>query len=170
LALWDALGTHDPLPLFGYQEADEPAVSLRPLSLEQEVVADYQTAGLSLRAHPLSLVREDLDRLRVTPASRLAGLADGRYVRVAGLVLVRQRPGTASGITFVTLEDETGIANLIVRPAVWERHRRAARTAQALLAHGRLERQDDVIHILVGRLEDLSDLLADIGSQSRDFR
>jgi error-prone DNA polymerase len=89
---------------------------------------------------------------------------------VAGLVLVRQRPGTASGITFVTLEDETGVANLIVRPAIWERYRRAASTATALLAHGRLERQGEIIHILVSKLEDVVTLTQRLATQSRDFR
>jgi error-prone DNA polymerase len=91
-------------------------------------------------------------------------------VKVAGLVLVRQRPGTANGITFVTLEDETGVANLIVRPAIWERYRRAAATATALLAHGRLERHGAVIHVLASKLEDVALLTAKLGSQSRDFR
>ena len=83
---------------------------------------------------------------------------------------MRQRPGTASGITFVTLEDETGFANLIVRPEVSERYHQAARTATALLAHGRLQRQDKVIHVLVTRLDDLSDKLAKLENRSRDFR
>jgi error-prone DNA polymerase len=89
---------------------------------------------------------------------------------VAGIVLVRQRPGTAKGITFVTLEDETGTANLIVRLAVWRRCRRAAIAATVLLAHGRLQRQGQVIHLLAARLEDLSPWLEQLGSQSRDFR
>jgi error-prone DNA polymerase len=91
-------------------------------------------------------------------------------VRVAGLVLVRQRPGTARGITFVTLEDESGTANLIVRPEVWERYHRAASTATALLAHGRLERHGPVIHVLAGKLEDLTEVSARLTSRSRDFR
>ena len=94
----------------------------------------------------------------------------GVWYKVAGLVLVRQRPGTASGITFVTLEDETGVANLIVRPAIWERYRRAATTATALLAHGRLERQAEVIHVLVSKLQDVAPFTAKLASQSRDFR
>ena len=88
---------------------------------------------------------------------------------MAGIVLVRQRPGTAKGITFVTLEDETGTANLIVRPAVWRRYREAALTATVLLARGRLQRQGLVIHVLTTGLEDLSPWLRQLGSQSRDF-
>jgi error-prone DNA polymerase len=100
----------------------------------------------------------------------LAILPVDRRVKVAGLTLMRQRPGTASGITFVTLEDETGFANLIVRPEIWERYHQAARTATAMLAHGRLQRQDKVIHVLVTRLDDLSEMLTDLDPRSRDFR
>jgi len=88
---------------------------------------------------------------------------------VAGIVLVRQRPGTAKGITFVTLEDETGVANLIVRPDVWKRWRSAALNATVLLAHGRLQRHGRVIHVLTTKLENLSHRMKDLGSQSRDF-
>ena len=93
----------------------------------------------------------------------------GKLVRVAGIVLVRQRPGTAKGITFVTLEDETGTANLIVRPSVWRRYREAAMGATLLVAHGRLQRQGEVIHVLTTRLEDLSPWMRQLGAQSRDF-
>lgn len=89
--------------------------------------------------------------------------------RVAGLVLVRQRPATAKGITFMTLEDETGSVNLIVRPPVWERYSRAARHAAALIASGRLQAQDGVIHLIVDRLEDVTDKVPSLGRMSRDF-
>ena len=91
------------------------------------------------------------------------------HVRVAGIVLVRQRPSTAKGITFVTLEDETGVANLIIRQDVWQRFYRVARTAAGLIAHGRLQRHGRVIHVLVSKLEDLSEQLRGLGKQSRDF-
>jgi error-prone DNA polymerase len=136
----------------------------------EEVTADYRTVGLSLRDHPLKFLREELQRLRTVPASQLAMLPSGHRVKVAGLVLLRQRPSTAKGITFVTLEDETGLANLIVRQEVWERHRRAARSATVLLATGELQREESVIHVLASRLDDLSDLLAGVPGKSRDFR
>jgi error-prone DNA polymerase len=117
----------------------------------------------------MKFLRAGLERMGVAKASDLAILPIDRPVKVAGLTLMRQRPGTASGITFVTLEDETGFANLIVRPEVWERYHHAARTATAMLAHGRLQRQDTVIHILVNRLDDLSKRIADLGVSSRDF-
>ena len=95
--------------------------------------------------------------------------ADRRY-RVAGLVLVRQRPGTAKGTTFMTLEDETGTTNLIVWPHVWERYRRVGRQARAVIATGLLQQQDGVIHLIVKRLEDMTAAIADLGQSSRDFR
>ena len=107
---------------------------------------------------------------RITPAWRLNSTRNGQFLRVAGLVLLRQRPSTAKGVTFVTLEDETGIVNLIVQPEVWERHHQAARAATVLLAHGVLQRHESIIHVLVGRLEDLSRELVEIETKSRDFR
>jgi len=192
-ALWDALAQdRKELPLFDglqtqngpgkqtlrstAQELGHPAgdslgvpAPLPPMSPAEEVLADYRTLGLSLQAHPMQFLREGLARLGAVPAQQLKALPDGKPVCVAGIVLVRQRPSTAKGITFVTLEDETGMANLIVRPAIWSRFRQAALTATALLAHGRLERQHEVIHLLATRLEDLSHYLAELAPQSRDF-
>ena len=169
-ALWQSLPDHTPTPLLEVEPpGSEPVVALPTLGAFGEVVADYRTTGLSLKAHPLKFLRPQLDQRRITPAWRLASTKDGRFLRVAGLVLVRQRPSTAKGITFVTLEDETGVVNLIVRPEVWERHHQAARAATVLLAHGILQSQDSVIHVLVNRLEDLSQELAQVESMSRDF-
>ena len=153
--------------------ADESAIGetpLPPLSPQEQVWADYQTAGLSLKAHPLSFCRAALDALEVLPATRLAEARNNGLVRVAGLVLVRQRPGTARGITFVTIEDETGTANLIIHPSIWDRYYQAARTAGALLAHGRLQWAYGVIHVVVSKLEDLGGRLRELKSQSRDFQ
>ena len=169
-ALWQALPEQKTLPLFDDVPADEPAVALPPLSPLEEVIADYRTSGLSLRDHPVKFLRERLARLRVVSSAGLAELQHGDRVRVAGLVLMRQRPATASGITFVTLEDETGVVNLIVRPEIWERHHRVARRSQALLARGTVQRRDEVIHVFVERLQDLTDLLAGTPVKSRDFR
>jgi error-prone DNA polymerase len=176
-ALWRALGegesavgprdTNGRLP---FVDAAEPVAALAPLSPRQEVTADYAATGLSLRPHPLSFFRPWLDALRVLRSEQLATWPVGRQVRVAGLVLVRQRPSTARGITFVTLEDETGVANLIVRPEVWERWRLAAKNAAALLAHGQLQREGQVIHVLVNKLEDLGPIVGEIRDGSRNFR
>jgi len=184
-ALWNSLPVQKVMPLFDVpaessepRAADEsrgdpdpePPVALPVASPLSEVVADYQATGLSLRDHPMKFLRPVLEEMRVAKASDLAILPVNRRVKVAGLTLMRQRPGTASGITFVTLEDETGFANLIVRPEVWERYHSAARTATAMLAHGRLQRQENVIHVLVTRLDDLSEMLAEVDPHSRDFR
>jgi error-prone DNA polymerase len=172
-ALWRALAEEKKarrMPLFDQSpEEDEVAPPLVPLEMQEEIVADYRTAGLSLRAHPLEIHRGRLNELGIVPAEGLAKHPADRAVRVAGIVLVRQRPGTAKGITFVTLEDETGTVNLIIRQDVWQRFYRVARTAAAYIASGRLQKQDQVIHVLVNKLEDLSDSIAGLGSQSRDF-
>ena len=139
------------------------------MSAAEEVLADYRSTGLSLGGHPLEFLRSELERMNVVPAERLKSWPDGKPVRVAGIVLVRQRPGTAKGITFVTLEDETGQANLIIRPDVWKRWRQAALGATLLLAHGRLQRHRQIIHVLVTKLEDLSGRLNALVSRSRDF-
>ena len=135
----------------------------------EEVLADYRSTGLSLLAHPLQFLRSELETLKTVPASTLKTWPNGRWVRVAGLVLVRQRPSTAKGITFVTLEDESGTANLIVRPDVWKRYRTAALGATVLIASGPLQRQGENIHVLVAKLEDFSIHLDGMKSQSRDF-
>jgi error-prone DNA polymerase len=124
---------------------------------------------MSLKAHPIGLLRPMLDSLNVVPASALADMSDRAIVRVAGLVLVRQRPPTAKGVVFMTLEDETGVTNVVVRPRVWERYRHT-RPAVALLITGRVERAEGVIHVSPTRLDDLSKLLHGMSSNSRDFR
>jgi error-prone DNA polymerase len=172
-AMWHALAQDKQspnLPLFAGRDEDEETPGALPvMSLPDQVLADYQSVGMSLKAHPVSFCRGRLDELAVVSAKRLARIGHGRMVRVAGLVLVRQRPSTAKGITFVTLEDETGVTNLIVRQDVWTRFHPIARTATALLAHGRLQRKSGVTHILVTKLEDLSEILAGLSPRSRDF-
>ncbi len=161
-ALWALKGLGDaPPPLFAQDDplACEPAVALPEMSLGETVSADYTTMQLSLKAHPLALLRDSLALRGVTPAARLAELAHGAHVRVAGLVLVRQRPGSANGVIFATLEDETGIANVIVWPPVFERFRRAAMASALLIVSGRLQREGIVIHVVADRLEDGSAML-----------
>jgi error-prone DNA polymerase len=152
---------HFPSPL--------PHPLLPAMSPAEEVLADYRTTGLSLRAHPVQFLRGELDRLNVVPAAELKTWPANKLVRVAGIVLVRQRPGTAKGITFVTLEDETGTANLIVRPGIWKRYRTAAMGSTLLLVQGTLQRQGEIIHVIAQRLEDLSARLRGLEPQSRDF-
>jgi error-prone DNA polymerase len=171
-ALWRSLSSREPAPLFdaANEGAPERAVTLPEMPPVEQVAADYRALGLSLKAHPMKFVRDKLDQRRVASSADLERLPGGRILKVAGLVLLRQRPSTAKGITFVTLEDETGQANLIVRQEIWERYRRAARTATALLATGQLQKEGRVIHILVRRLDDLSEWLAGVPGRSRDFR
>ncbi|HJZ56034.1 MAG TPA: error-prone DNA polymerase [Gemmataceae bacterium] len=170
--LWRALPERGPVTPFDQTDRDGPPAELPELSPLEEVMADYRAAGLSLRAHPVSFLRATLDSLGIASAARLAELDNDCWVSVAGIVLLRQRPSTAKGITFVTLEDETGTVNLIIRVEVWERYRRVARTAVAMIAHGRLQRDpdSDVTHVLVGRVEDLTAKLAALATRSRDFR
>jgi error-prone DNA polymerase len=173
-ALWQALDQTprvEDLPLFASLAAtDSQAPALPLLTPQQEVYADYHSAGLSLRRHPMSFFREQLDALQITPAVELVRQPHGRLIKVAGLVLMRQRPGTAKGITFVTLEDETGIANLIIHLHVWQKYELAAKRASALIAEGRLERKDQVVHLLVRRLVDLRSCVKELHHRSRDFR
>jgi error-prone DNA polymerase len=172
-ALWHALGqdrSPQASPLFAGVDDDEPPVTLPVLNPFDQVVADYQTTGLSLKGHPMAFYRGQLDRLRVTPADQLAKLTHGRRVTVAGIVLLRQRPSTAKGITFVTLEDESGCANLVVRQTTWDRFFRVARRSPAWVVHGTLESKDNVVHVLADRLEDLSVRLGELRTRSRDFR
>jgi error-prone DNA polymerase len=128
------------------------------MTLGQEVAEDYASLRLTLRRHPLALLRPWLDR-RVIKAERLAAIDDGRRVEVAGLVLVRQRPGTASGVIFITIEDESGVANLVVWPAVFERFRRIVLGAQLMLVRGKVQKEGMVIHIVAETLIDRTDLL-----------
>ena len=144
-------------------------VDLPRMSAAEEVLADYRTVGLSLEAHPMQFLRAGLDELGVARAEQLKVLPNNRPVGVAGIVLVRQRPGTAKGITFVTLEDETGTANLIIRQNVWNRFRDAALGAKVLLAHGRLQRRGRVIHVIVTKLENLPSRMQELTAKSRDF-
>tara|TARA_R110002049_G_scaffold2750_10_gene22464 strand:- start:116126 stop:119371 length:3246 start_codon:yes stop_codon:yes gene_type:complete len=172
-AIWQSLAQekhagNQPL-LDGVDEEETLPDELLPMSPLEEVYADYNTTGLSLKAHPMSFARRELEKKRVVTASQLVGLRDGRHVRVAGLVLLRQRPGTAKGITFATLEDETGTINLVLFQAVWQRFFKIARVSNAWLVDGKLENQKGVIHVIVGRLTDLSQEVEGLTLRSRDF-
>lgn len=173
-ALWDALDAPEdtaqkPLLGLGWGQREETA-SLPALSAREEVYADYLSTGLTLRQHPLSFYRERLDTLGVLRAEQLATHPENALVKVAGLILIRQRPSTAKGITFVTIEDETGTANLVVHTHIWQRFDQIARHATSFIAQGRLERANQVIHVVVRRLEDLAATMGNLHHRSRDFR
>ena len=169
-SLWKAMPAREVSPLLAPVEFDEPQPGLPEMTPPQEVVADYETSGLSLRGHPISFLRKDLEQRRVVRTIDLLLLEPERRYRVAGLVLLRQRPSTAKGITFMTIEDETGTANLIVHVNVWERFRPIARRASAIIVHGILQRDNEVIHLLVDQMEDLTALMGEVYLKSRDFR
>jgi error-prone DNA polymerase len=161
-----------PLPLFAAQDEDDAAaedpVRLPAMSAGEEVVDDYASLRLSLKSHPMALLRGELAEVEPVPADRLMGIENGRRLTVAGLVLVRQRPGSAKGIVFMTLEDETGVANVIVWPPVFERFRRVVLGARLLAVRGRLQREGIVIHIIAERIVDYSDRLARLGDGAPD--
>jgi error-prone DNA polymerase len=163
--LWAAKGLPRaaPTPLFaamGLDEADGAPPDLLPRpSASQEVVSDYETLRLSLKGHPVSFLRERLKAMGAVPAGVYERLPDGRRVSVAGVVLVRQRPGEGNAI-FLTLEDETGIANVVLWPRVFEAFRPQVMGARLLLAHGKVQRADGVVHLMGERLEDISADLA----------
>ncbi len=154
------------LPLFdrpGARPDREPAeadMRLPPMPPGEKVVEDYRYLRLSLKAHPVSFLRVRLDSRGVTPHDQLARLPSGRRVRVAGLVLVRQRPGSAKGVIFMTIEDEGGVANIIVWPKVFERFRRMVLGARLVAVEGRLQSEAGVIHVVADRVEDITADLA----------
>jgi len=169
-ARWAVAGTEKPLPLFPSMERYEAAPLLKQPTEGQNIVADYRSTGLSLERHPLCLLRRHLDRYRYIAACRLPALTSGQTVHVAGLVITKQRPGTASGVTFVTLEDESGQVNLILWKQVATQFRAALLNARLLGVAGELQIEGQVIHVIARQLIDHTDLLGDLSVHSRDFR
>jgi error-prone DNA polymerase len=170
-ALWAALGAVPASKegdLFEGIVTDEPPVPIPDSTASEEVAADFATLGLSHRAHPMALLRPTLATRRVRTARELSRLRDRDPVEVAGLVIVRQRPATASGIVFVSLEDETGIANLVLMPDVYERFRPLVRGAPFVIAQGRVERNGQVVNVRVRSLVPLR-TAAGAELRARDF-
>ncbi|MDJ0934205.1 MAG: error-prone DNA polymerase [Kiloniellales bacterium] len=174
-ALWAVKGLPEatPLPLFAAageeEQGEEAAVALPAMGLPEHVVDDYRSLRLSLKAHPVSFLRDRLAAEGVIPNARLAQLADGARVKVSGLVLVRQRPGTASGVIFATLEDEGGIANTVIWPKVFERFRAIVMGASLVAVEGKLQKEGLVIHVIADRLIDKTAWLADLATPARDL-
>lgn len=168
-AQWQVSGIEPHRPLFEGVSHHEPTVML-PIPKEHEnIIADYASHGLSLRRHPLALLRPRLQQQRISTAQQLWSIRDGAIARVAGIVIGRQRPGTASGVIFVTLEDETGQANIIVWPKIAEAQRKPLLQSRLLKVTGTVQQEDGVLHLIAGRLEDLSEWLGGLQSHSRDF-
>jgi error-prone DNA polymerase len=177
-ALWAVrglgrVGDQDDLPLFALSRPErdaEPDAKLPPMPLGAHVVEDYRRLSLSLKAHPVAFMRVRLDARGVRRAEALATLKTGDRVAVAGLVLVRQRPGTAQGVIFMTLEDETGIANLIVWPKAFERLRAIVIGARFVVATGKLQNESGVVHLIVERMEDLTPMLGLLSREDSEVR
>ncbi|TXJ29039.1 MAG: DNA polymerase III subunit alpha [Chitinophagaceae bacterium] len=166
-ASWEIAALHDiPVGIFKGQPSEtfSENIQLPAMSLPEHVIHDYATAALSLKAHPVSFVREKLSLLHVIPTNNLSSLADGTVVKVAGLVLVRQRPGTASGICFITIEDETGIANLVVFQKLFDQYRKEILSSQLLMVTGKLQKEGEVIHVVVQDCHNLSKLLKELNT------
>ena len=178
-ALWAIKPLRDePLPLFAaaarreaevLPEQAEPIVSLRAMTAGREVVEDYGHVGLTLRRHPLSFLRPDLARRRIMTCADAIACRDRRWVHVAGLVLVRQRPGSAKGVMFITLEDETAVANLVVWTKIFEKYRRTVLGSGMIGVKGRVQREGEVVHIVAHELIDMSAELSSIGSRDAAF-
>jgi error-prone DNA polymerase len=166
-ALWEiaALSDHSKGLFAGQQtdNANEKIIRLPEMGLAEHVIEDYKTLSLSLKAHPLNFAREKLTLLKVIPTSELINCKDGMLVRVAGLVLVRQRPGTASGICFITIEDETGTSNLVVFQNLFHQYRKEIIHSRLLMVEGKVQKEGEVIHVVVKRCYDLSGLLIPLG-------
>jgi error-prone DNA polymerase len=168
-AHWQAAGVERGGPLFERPRFNEASPMLgRPAPLE-EVIGDYRSTGLSLKQHPMDLLRPRFAELGVHRAADLREARPGSMVQVAGLVVCRQRPDTASGVLFITLEDDTGSANLIVWPKIVERYRHALLHAALIVVSGRLQREEDVIHVVVRSARDHSGWLEGMTFKSRDF-
>ena len=153
------IGVEINAPLLARQSFHDAQVQLPFMSAPQHVAEDYRTTSLSLKAHPCSFFREELTRLGARPAAALKTLPDRKALCVGGLVLVRQRPGTAKGVVFMTLEDETGIANVVIWNDVFEANRRLVMGSSFVIVHGRLQKQGEVIHLVAERFTDLSEKL-----------
>ncbi|MEY3200724.1 MAG: polymerase alpha subunit [Pseudomonadota bacterium] len=148
---------------------NEPLITLPAPEKVENLIADYQHLGYTLGEHPISMLRACLSAMRFTTASAVRSSADRALARAAGLVICRQRPGTASGVMFITLEDETGSTNVIVHPALVEKQRREVLRARLLGVYGQVQRDGEVVHLIAKRLVDHSDLLATLATRSRDF-
>lgn len=169
-AQWRVAGIAMQTPLLHGATAQDDAPALRPPTEGEDLVQDYASLGLTLGRHPLALLRPHLARMRSITAKALLGLPHGRAAKVSGIVTGRQRPGTASGTVFVTLEDETGWINVIVWPALVEKQRRELLGAKLMTVHGTLEREGEVAHLIARRLVDDSPLLGRLATASRDFQ
>ena len=171
-ALWEVSTKDRPVEMFSGQQAADAAsenITLPVMTSSEHVVQDYAATALSLKAHPVSFVREKLDQLHIITTSQLATLKDGALVKVAGLVLVRQRPGTAKGVCFMTIEDESGFSNLVIFQTLFDKFRKEILQSRLIMVEGKVQIEGEVIHVIVQRCHDFSKLLRQLtASQQQD--
>ncbi|MBB3747200.1 error-prone DNA polymerase [Rhizobium sp. BK591] len=179
-ALWAIKALRDePLPLFAaaaereqktIAEQQEPQVRLRQMTEGHNVIQDYSHTGLTLRQHPLAFLRKDLTARNIVTCEEAMSSRDGRWLMTAGLVLVRQKPGSAKGVMFLTVEDETGPANVVVWPSLFERRRRVVLGSSMMAINGRIQREGDVVHLVAQQLFDLTSNLSGLADRDEAFR
>lgn len=179
-AIWAIKALRDePLPLFAaaaerearsIAEQHEPDVELRQMTEGHNVIEDYGHTGLTLREHPLSFLRRDLTDRRIVTCQEAMSARDGRWLMTAGLVLVRQKPGSAKGVMFITIEDETGPANVVVWPKLFERRRRVVLGSSMMAINGRIQREGEVVHLIAQQLFDLSVDLSSLSERDTELR
>lgn len=167
-ALWEVTSNDNPVGLFAGFVPEHEQVELPALSLSENVVYDYAAIALSLKAHPVSFVRNRLQQLQATLTGSLGQMHNGDAVRVACLVLVRQRPGTAGGVCFMTIEDEAGIANCVIWPALFDEFRKPILQSRLIMVEGHLQIEGLVIHVIAHRLYNLTTLLGDLTAANKD--
>ena len=168
-AYWASMGTESPMPLFPYPSFSEGIAMLTKPSATQEVINDYKTNGFTLGPHPVSFLRERLLEKDINTAKSLYAASNNTFAKTAGLVIGRQRPGTASGVIFVTLEDETGHVNVIVWANLAKTQRKALLKSKLLCVSGIVQRESSVLHLIARKLEDYSSWLESLPIKSRDF-
>jgi error-prone DNA polymerase len=179
-ALWAVKALRDePLPLFAaaaeremqtIAEQQEPDVELRQMTDGHNVIQDYSHTGLTLRQHPIAFLRKDLQERNIMACGEAMNARDGRWVYTAGLVLVRQKPGSAKGVMFITIEDETGPANIVVWPTLFEKRRRVVLGSSMMAINGRIQREGEVVHLVAQQLFDLSGDLSGLADRDTEFR
>ncbi len=179
-ALWAIKALRDePLPLFAaaaereataIAEQREPEVALRQMTDGHNVIEDYSHTGLTLRQHPIAFLRQDLSARNIITCAEAMNARDGQWVYTAGLVLVRQKPGSAKGVMFITIEDETGPANIVVWPTLFEKRRRVVPGSSVMAINGRIQREGEVVHLVAQQLFDLSGDLVGLADRDTEFK
>jgi len=167
-ALWEISANDTPAGIFTGLPGENEQISLPGMSASEHVVHDYASIALSLKAHPVSFVREKLQQLKIIATKQLTEGKNGDYVKVAGLVLVRQRPGTAKGVCFITIEDETGVANCVVFENIFNEYRKAILQSRLLMLEGQLQVEGEVIHVIVKHCFNLTKLLRNLTATNQE--